>query len=63
MDAAEVLETLRITAWHGPFDEALQQHAVTALEGGKVLVLPGLPFVVKPEEGDLLRPDVSGAER
>ena len=63
MDAAEVLETLPITAWHGPFEAALRQQALAALEGGKVLVLPDLAFAVKPEEADLLRPDVSGAER
>jgi hypothetical protein len=63
MDAAEVLELLPITAWHGPFDASLQQRAVTALEHGKVLVLPGLPFHIPPDEADLLRPDISGAER
>lgn len=63
MDAAEVLETLPITAWHGPFDQTVRRRALTALEGGKVLVLPELPFVVRPDEADLLRPDVSGAAR
>lgn len=63
MNAAEVLETLPITRWQGPFDAALQQQALSALEGGRVLVLPELPFVVKPDEADLLRPDVSGAKR
>src|SRR5208282_2901897 len=63
MDAADVLETLPITAWHGPFDAGLRQRALTALEHGKVLVLPDLPFPIAAEEGDLLRPDVAGAER
>ncbi len=63
MDAADVLETLPITAWHGPFDPPLRQRALTALEQGKVLVLPDLSFRIAPDEGDLLRPDVSGAER
>lgn len=63
MDAAEVLQTLPITTWHGPFDEPLRQQALAGLEGGKVLVLPGLAFAVEPQEADLLRPDVSGAER
>jgi hypothetical protein len=31
MDANEVLETLPITQWHGPFDTALRRHAVDAL--------------------------------
>jgi len=63
MDAAEVLETLPITAWHGPFDPALCARAQTALEHGKVLMLPDLPFPVAPDEADLLRPEVAGAER
>jgi hypothetical protein len=63
MDAADVLETLPVTAWHGPFDPALRQRALTALERGKVLVLPDLQFAIAADEGDLLRPDVSGAER
>jgi hypothetical protein len=63
MDAAEVLEVVPITSWHGPFDAALQQRALTALEHGKVLVLPDLAFQVALDEADLLRPDVSGAAR
>jgi len=63
MDAADVLVSLPVTAWHGPFDPALRQRALTALEHGKVLVLPDLPFLIAADEGDLLRPDVSGAER
>lgn len=63
MDAADVLETLPIAAWRGPFDPALRQRALTALEHGKVLVLPDLPFAIAADEGDLLRPDVAGAER
>jgi hypothetical protein len=63
MDATEVLETLPITDWHGPFDPALRQLALTALEHGKVLVLPQLAFAVGPDEADLLRADVSGVER
>lgn len=63
MDATEVLETLPITHWHGPFDAALQHRALTALEHGKVLVLPDLPFLVAAQEADLLRPDTSGSGR
>jgi hypothetical protein len=63
MDAAEVLETLPVTSWHGPFEASLQGHALGALESGKVLVLPQLPFAVAPGEADLLRPDVAGADR
>jgi hypothetical protein len=63
MDAADVLESLPITAWHGPFDAVLRRRALTALEHGKVLVLPDLRFPIAADEGDLLRPDVAGAER
>jgi hypothetical protein len=62
MDAADVLEPLPITAWHGPFDAALRQRALTALEHGRVLLLD-LPFPIAADEADLLRPDVAGAER
>jgi hypothetical protein len=63
MDAANVLETLPVTSWQGPFDPALQRRALTALERGRVLVMPSLAFPVAPEELDLLRPDIAGAER
>jgi hypothetical protein len=63
MVPTNVLETLPITVWHGPFDAELRHRALTALENGKVLVLPDLPFQVGPDEAELLRPDVAGAER
>jgi len=63
MDAADVLEQLPVTAWHGPFDAALQRQAVAALERGRVLVFPHLPFQVAAEERDLLSATVSGAKR
>jgi hypothetical protein len=63
MHAADVLQTLPVTAWHGPFDPALRQRALTALEHGKVLLLPDLPFPIAADQADLLRPDVAGVER
>lgn len=63
MDAVEILETLPITAWHGPFDATVQRQAVTALERGKVLVFPHLPFQVATDEIGLLSANVSGVER
>ena len=63
MDASEVLEVLPITAWHGPFDARLRRHAVDALESGRVLLLPNLPFRVAKEEAFLLNPAVMGSER
>jgi hypothetical protein len=38
MTADEVLETLPIADWQGPFEPVLQRHAVDALESG---LLPG----------------------
>jgi 3-deoxy-D-manno-oct-2-ulosonic acid (Kdo) hydroxylase len=63
MDQAEVLERLPITSWRGPFDRGLQQRAVMALEHGKVLVMPALPFSLTDEEAALLRPGISGGAR
>jgi hypothetical protein len=63
MDASEVLETLPITAWHGPFDAALRELAVDGLESGRVLLLPNLPFEVAREEAFLLNPAVMGSQR
>lgn len=62
MTADDVLEELPVSAWDGPFAAGLQQRAVSALEAGRVLVLPSLPFVVEPDEQHLLdqsRPDKS----
>jgi 3-deoxy-D-manno-oct-2-ulosonic acid (Kdo) hydroxylase len=63
MDASEVLEIFPITSWQGPFDAALQRQALTALEHGKVLVLPHLPFPMNANEAEFLTPDVSGGDR
>lgn len=63
MDATEVIESLPIREWHGPFDASLRTQAVDALEGGRVLLLPQLPFRVTPDETFLLSPTVMGSER
>ncbi len=63
MDAREVIETLPIKEWHGPFDAALRTRAIDALEAGCVLLLPELPFRVLPEEAGLLSPAAMGTER
>lgn len=60
MTADEVLERLPVTAWHGPFDPAIQARAVEALEGGKVLVMPALPFAIAQGETRLLDPATLG---
>ncbi len=53
MDASDVIETLPVGQWVGPFDPAYCARAVAALEGGKVVVLK-LPFMVLPDEAGFL---------
>jgi hypothetical protein len=60
MTADEVLEELPIAAWRGPFEPGVQRRAVDALEGGRVLLLPGLPFAIAPDETRLLDPATLG---
>ena len=62
MDAHDVIETLPIADWHGPFAAAAQVRAIDALEAGRVL-LAQLPFALAPEERFLLSPAVMGSER
>jgi 3-deoxy-D-manno-oct-2-ulosonic acid (Kdo) hydroxylase len=63
MDATEVLEELPIHEWHGPFGPELCQRAVRALEEGRVLFLPRLPFQTEPDEAAFLTADAAGGER
>jgi hypothetical protein len=55
----DVLETLEIAAWNGPFGEGCAARAADALENGRVLFLPGLAFVLRAEERELLTPELS----
>ena len=63
MDASDVIETLPIADWRGPYDPALQVRAVDALEAGCVLLFADLPFRPSPHEVFLLSPAVMGSER
>jgi len=63
MDASGIIETLPIVAWQGPFDTGLRSRAIGALEAGRVLVMPELPFRVEPGEASLLSPGIMGSER
>lgn len=63
MNPNEVLEELPISDWHGPFAPTLRQRAVQALENGRVLLLPDLPFRTGPDEAVFLTADAAGGER
>jgi hypothetical protein len=60
MTADEVLERLAVDTWRGPFEPVIQARAAEALEDGKVLVLPDLPFAIAPDETRLLDPTTLG---
>ena len=62
MNMRDVIESLPIGEWHGPFDPALRARAVEALESGHVL-LARLPFQIAPDEAFLLSPTIMGSER
>lgn len=63
MTPADVLETLPITDWSGPFAPALQARAVAALETGRVIFCPDLPFAVAADERGFLNPAVGDETR
>jgi hypothetical protein len=54
-----VIETLPLTAWHGPYDDAMKARAVDALESGAVLMFPDLRFVLQDGETAFLDARVS----
>lgn len=57
--AMDVLHTIDLADWDGPFPAAMQGAACDALESGKVLFLPQLAFALDAKERVLLTPDVS----
>jgi 3-deoxy-D-manno-oct-2-ulosonic acid (Kdo) hydroxylase len=63
MTEPEAIESLPIAAWHGPFEASSRDRAQKALEAGRILLLPRLPFLVAPDETDLLDPAASGSGR
>ena len=63
MDASEVTEAIEATAWDGPFGADVRERALSALEDGKVLVLPRLAFTVGDEEQVFLRIDAGDESR
>ncbi len=52
----DVLHSLSIGAWKGPYSEADRREAIEALENGAVLYFHRLPFVLRAEEQRLLTP-------
>jgi hypothetical protein len=53
----EILEALDITSWQGPFPAETVAKAADALETGKLLYAPQLPFELSEEERRFLSPD------
>jgi hypothetical protein len=53
----EIVESLDITSWEGPFSSEIVARAVDALEAGKVLYAPHMPFELSEEERRFLSPD------
>jgi hypothetical protein len=51
------LEQLPIELWDDPISQELQDKAVKALEEGKVLYFPALPFQIKTSERPFISPD------
>jgi len=56
MDALQIIDLID---WQGPYSEAERGKAVEALESGRLLLFPRLPFVLRDAEKPLLRPELS----
>lgn len=54
-----VIESLEIDRWAGPFPAALQTRAVDALEGGRVVFCPRLAFTLRDDEVSLLSSELA----
>ena len=57
MTKDDVLEVLAVTAWDAPVEPAQSARAVAALEGGRVLFFPFLPFTLEEAEKSFLTAD------
>jgi hypothetical protein len=57
------ITTLALTQWHQPAAPMQQDVAVSALEGGGVLWLPRLPFLIEPAERHLMSPELAATAR
>src|ERR1700753_2527845 len=63
MNETDVLESLPLAAWHGPFPAEPQANAINASKDAKLLLLPNLPLELTPEETTFLDPGTSGNAR
>ncbi len=63
MDMGDVVETMELSGWTGPFEPADQNRAVAALERGRVVFFPRLAFVVEPDERPFLDQSTGDASR
>jgi hypothetical protein len=57
MPGAEVCFSPNLQSWDVPVDASTQEAAVNALEGGKILFFPELPFPLEPRENTFIGPD------
>lgn len=60
-DISEVIETLDAISWQGPVSTNMRSSAVEALESGKVLYFPRLPFELSKTEVRFLTPEIADA--
>jgi 3-deoxy-D-manno-oct-2-ulosonic acid (Kdo) hydroxylase len=63
MNPTDVIEELPLTSWDGPFFPDVQQRAVAALESGRVLLFPYLPFEIEASERRFLISGSAGGDR
>jgi hypothetical protein len=63
VDRAAALDELNITGWDGPFAADDQARAIAALESGRVVVLPHLPFLLSDSEGRFCTAEAASGER
>jgi hypothetical protein len=59
----DVLTHLDLTQWNGPFSSAHQERAIEALEHGRILYCPSLPFALEKAEHQFLSPAWSDGSR
>ena len=63
MISTGILEPLNITSWQGPFSPEVVAQAADALETGKLLYAPHLPFELSEREQRFLSPNYLGASK